>query len=168
MRLTVRTNLAMRALMACAVNPGQILRKSEIAEACNASENHLAQVVRALAQFGFIHAMRGRNGGIELARAPQDINVGELFRAFESEHPFAECFDGAENTCPLKDCCWLRPALVNALEAFYGSLDKVTLEDLISNNSQLAQVLEHHDPNERIPSRLMRMCHVAAAEAAAE
>lgn len=54
MRLTTRTNLAMRVLMFCAVNPEKIVRKHEIADACNASENHLAQVVNTLAQRGFI------------------------------------------------------------------------------------------------------------------
>jgi Rrf2 family transcriptional regulator, nitric oxide-sensitive transcriptional repressor len=52
MRLTTRTNLAMRTLMFCAANPGRIVRKSEVATACNASENHLAQVIHLLARAG--------------------------------------------------------------------------------------------------------------------
>lgn len=59
MRLTTRTNLAMRTLMFCAVNPDRTVRKHEIAEACNASENHLAQVVNTLAQRGFVDTQRG-------------------------------------------------------------------------------------------------------------
>ncbi|MDZ4134641.1 MAG: hypothetical protein U1D06_03475, partial [Paracoccaceae bacterium] len=44
MRLTTRTNLAMRTLMFCAVNDGRIVRKHEVAEACNATENHLIPI----------------------------------------------------------------------------------------------------------------------------
>ncbi|MFZ1338666.1 MAG: Rrf2 family transcriptional regulator, partial [Paracoccaceae bacterium] len=35
MRLTTRNNLAMRTLMFCAVNPGRIVRRQEVAAACN-------------------------------------------------------------------------------------------------------------------------------------
>ena len=141
MRLTTRTNLAMRTLMFCAVNGGRTVRKSEIAAACNASENHLAQVIRLLGQRGFIDAMRGRNGGMHLARDPKAINVGDVFRAFESDLPFAECFSGQENHCPLTDCCWLRPALQKAVDAFYHSLDALTLADLVAGNADLDQLL---------------------------
>ena len=141
MRLTIRTNLALRTLMVCATNPGQIVRKSDVATLCNASENHLGQVVRLLAQHGFIDAMRGRHGGIKLSRPPEQINVGAVFRLFEFDHPFAECFEGADNTCPLIDCCWLRPALKHAVEAFYQSLDKLALTDLVDGNTDLHKTL---------------------------
>ena len=45
MRLTKRTNISMRVLMYCAAHEGRLVTKSEIAECCNASENHLAQVI---------------------------------------------------------------------------------------------------------------------------
>ena len=141
MRLTIRTNLAMRTLMVCATNPEETVRKSEVAELCNASENHLGQVVRLLAQHGFIDAMRGRHGGIQLARPADEINVGSVFRMFEFEHPFAECFEGGGNTCPLVSCCWLRSALKRAVEAFYQSLDKLSLSDLVTGNTELQDVL---------------------------
>ena len=141
MRLTTRTNLAMRVLMFCAVNPGRIVRKHEIAEACNASENHLAQVVNTLGQLGFVETLRGRAGGMHLARPTDDIHVGEVFRAFETGVPFAECFDAEHNTCPLASCCRLRQALAAALEAFYGALDGLTLTELVKGNTQLTHLL---------------------------
>ncbi|NBQ50703.1 MAG: Rrf2 family transcriptional regulator, partial [Marivivens sp.] len=45
MRLTTRTNLAIRVLMYCGTHLDQITPSSIIADACNASANHLAQVV---------------------------------------------------------------------------------------------------------------------------
>jgi Rrf2 family nitric oxide-sensitive transcriptional repressor len=141
MRLTIRTNLAMRALMFCAVNAGRTVRKHEIAEACNASENHLGVVVNMLAQAGYIETTRGRHGGIRLERDPEDINVGEVFRLFESNVPFAECFGATDNTCPLTCCCRLRVTLRGAVEAFYAALDGVTLGDLVADNTGLEQLL---------------------------
>lgn len=141
MRLTIRTNLAMRVLMTCAVNPGYSITKAEIAEKCNASKNHLGQVIRQLAHLGYIRAMRGRNGGMYLARPAEEIRVGSVFRVFEADLPFAECFDKKENNCPLIGSCWLRPALKKAVEAFYHSLDEISLADLVNGNSDLESLL---------------------------
>lgn len=142
MRLTTRTNLAMRTLMVCAANPDRIVRKHEVAEACNASENHLAQVIHLLAQRGFLQTVRGRSGGLTLARAPDAIKVGEVFRTFEAVLPFAECFAGAENSCPLVGACRLQCVLSDALGAFYAALDRVTLHDLVSGNTALERILK--------------------------
>lgn len=142
MRLTTRTSLAMRTLMFCAANPHRIVRKHEIAAACNASENHLAQVIHTLGQKGYLATLRGRSGGLQLGRTPQSIRVGDVFRDFESCLPFAECFGAPEdNSCPLAGACGLRCVLVEALAAFYTRLDQTTLADLVEGNSELCGLL---------------------------
>ena len=141
MRLTTRTNLAMRALMYCAVNPEGLVRKHDIAQACDVSENHLAQVIHALGQKGFLATRRGRSGGLMLGRPMAEITVGEVFRAMEAEVPFAECFLPDGGACPLRGCCKLKCVMAQALEAFYARLDVVTLADLVEGNEGLHQVL---------------------------
>jgi Rrf2 family nitric oxide-sensitive transcriptional repressor len=79
----------MRTLMFCAVKKDRTVRRHEIAEACNASENHLAQVIHLMAQRGFIRTIRGRNGGLSLGRNAEDIVVGDVFRSFEAPLPCA-------------------------------------------------------------------------------
>ena len=142
MRLTTRTNLATRVLMFCAVNEGRVVRTAEIAECCNASLNHLLQVVNLLQEHGFVETLRGRAGGLRLARPMERISIGEVFRVFESGVPFAECFDPQSNTCPLAATCRLRGFLFKALEAFYHELDMVTLKDLVQGNCGLHALLE--------------------------
>ena len=142
MRLTTRTNLAMRTLMFCAVNQGRIVRRQEVAAACNASENHLAQVIHLLAQKKFLRTIRGRAGGLMLGRAPANITVGEVFRAFEAPLPFAECFAGDANDCPLFAACRLKCLLADALAAFYAKLDSVTVADLVDANGDLEVILK--------------------------
>lgn len=141
MRLTTRTNLAMRTLMYCAVNDGQVVRKADVALACNASANHLAQVIHGLGQKGFLRTVRGRSGGLTLGRPPEDIRLGDVFRTFEAVLPFTECFAGGENQCPLAGCCRLKGALCMALDAFYASLDTLTLRDMVDGNSKLQDLL---------------------------
>ncbi len=141
MRLTMRTNLALRTLMVCAVNKGRLVRKADVAAAINASENHLAQVINQLAQAGFIATQRGRHGGFALARAAQDISVGAVFRAFEADLPFIECFSD-NNTCPLNGVCRMGAHLARAVEAFYAALDPLSLHDLVDCNHGLEAVLQ--------------------------
>ncbi|MDO9524778.1 MAG: Rrf2 family transcriptional regulator [Gemmobacter sp.] len=155
MRLTTKTNLAARTLMACAVNDGITLRSAEIAHACNASLNHLLQVVNALQAHGFVETIRGRNGGLRLARPPAQISIGEVFRIFEAGVPFAECFAPDTNTCPLSSTCRLRGYVSRAVEAFYHELDMVTLADLTKGNCGLIALLE-------VPDSLRARCSVAA------
>lgn len=141
MRLTKRTNISMRVLMFCAANEGRLVTKSEIAERCNTSENHLAQVINRLAQLGFLHTQRGRKGGLTLGRPLTEISAGEVFRAVEAEVPVIECFSDAENTCPLVGACRLRPAIAEAVEAFYARLDGIMLSDLVCGNERLMQIM---------------------------
>lgn len=142
MRLTTRTNLAARILMSCAVNDGVTLRTSDIAKKCNASVNHLLQVVNMLQNNGFIDTLRGRTGGLRLMRPMEDISIGAVFRVFEAGMPFAECFDEATNTCPLTKTCRLKGYLTRAVESFYCELDQVTLADLVQGNCGLAALLD--------------------------
>lgn len=141
MRLTTRTNLAMRTLMFTAVNDGQIVQKHSLAEACGASENHLAQVIHLLARNGFLTTIRGRSGGMTLARPPETISVGQVFRVFEGVLPFTDCSE-ENSSCPLAGACRLKCVLSEAIEAFYKGLDRVTLRDLIQDNTPLNALLK--------------------------
>ena len=145
MRLTLRSSLAMRTLMYCAVNDGRTVKKHQIAAACNASENHLGQVIHRLSQLGYLHTMRGRTGGLRLGQPMEEIRVGAVLRAMETPVPFAECFDSAGN-CPLVAACRLRPALAAAIEGFYEALLPVSLRDLVEGNDCLAELLENPAP----------------------
>ena len=146
MRLTTRTDLALRTLMFCAVNPDRIVRKHEVAERCNVSENHLAQVINGLAHKGFVTTLRGRNGGLTLARPKEEIGVGTVARAFEGGVPIADCFATSRAACPLSPTCRLRDALARAVAAFYDTLDTLTIADLVDDNEGLMNVLALPEP----------------------
>lgn len=141
MRVTMRTNLALRALMMCAVNAPHTVRTADIALRCNASLNHLAHVVNILQTNGILETQRGRTGGIRLARPIDQIFIGSIFRVMEAGVPIAECFEPDLNSCPLVDTCRLKEHLQAALETFYNSLDAVPLSELVEGNCGLASLL---------------------------
>lgn len=140
MRITKRTNIAIRVLMFCGANADRLVTKAEIAARCNTSESHLAQVINRLAQLKYLHTQRGRAGGIMLARPMAQIAIGDVFRELESGTPLAECFADVDNTCPLVKACRLRLAIADAAEAFYAHLDGITLDSLVCDNDALMDI----------------------------
>jgi Rrf2 family transcriptional regulator, nitric oxide-sensitive transcriptional repressor len=129
MRLTLFTDFALRALMRLAGEPARSFATNEIAAEFKISRNHLAKVVRDLADGGFITTQRGVGGGFSLARPPQAIMLGEVVRALEGEHALVECFRSDGGTCVLTPRCRLKARLAAAREAFMRELDATTLAE---------------------------------------
>ncbi len=132
--------------MYCAATPDRLVTKNEVAEVCEISVNHLAQVINQLSQLGFLKTHRGRSGGISLARPAEEITIGEVFRALEGETLNHPCFADPGNCCPLHVMCRLRVALQDAAQAFFASLDGITLDELIRDNFQLLAYFEEAGP----------------------
>ncbi|MEF9604514.1 Rrf2 family transcriptional regulator, partial [Paracoccus sp. PXZ] len=83
MRLTRYTDYAMRVLLYLGREPERLCSIGEIAQAYGISQNHLMKVINDLVHAGFLASLRGRNGGIRLARPPAEINIGALVRHTE-------------------------------------------------------------------------------------
>jgi Rrf2 family nitric oxide-sensitive transcriptional repressor len=129
MRLTSFTDFALRALMRLAGDPTRSFATNEIATEFGISRNHLAKVVRDLADGGFIATQRGAGGGFSLARPPQSITIGEVVRALEARHALVECFRDDGGGCVLTPRCRLKMRLAAAREAFMRELDATTLAE---------------------------------------
>lgn len=131
MKVTRYTDYALRVLMHLAVQPGQLTSISTIARAYGISQNHLMKVVQDLRTAGYVDAERGRAGGIRLARAPAEINLGEVVRHTEEGFDLVDCAH-----CLIAPACALTAALHRALAAFMEVLDGYTLADLTSSRSE--------------------------------
>src|SRR5256885_16454595 len=129
MRLTLFTDLALRALMRRAGEPTRSCATKGIAREFGISRNHRAKVVRDLADGGFITTQRGAGGGFALARPPQSITLGEVVRALEARQALVECFRDDGGACVLTPRCRLKMRLAAAREAFMRELDATTLAD---------------------------------------
>ena len=141
MRLTTFTDYSLRVLMYLAVRPEGRSTIAGIATAFNISENHLTKVVHFLGREGYLENTRGRGGGLALARAPADITIGEVVQATEGNDVPAECFEPRTNRCSITPDCRLKFALAEAVKAFYATLGKHTLEDVVKNREALVKVL---------------------------
>lgn len=141
MRLTVYTDFSLRVLMYVALHPERRPTIAEIAASYGISRNHLMKVVYELGVADYIVTVRGKNGGLRLARAPQDIVLGEVVRRTEPDMALVPCFDPLRPPCVITPACTLRRALHEARSAFIAVLDGYTLADLIENRSALDALL---------------------------
>jgi len=144
MQLTFYTDYSLRVLMYLAVNRHRLVNISEIAERFAISRNHLVKVVHNLARGGFIKSYRGKGGGIELAREPAHINVGEVVRYTEGPPKLVECFDVEKDRCILSGACGLAEVIDEASDNFFTTLDRYTLADLLKRRVSVAKILASH------------------------
>ena len=141
MRLTAFSDYTLRVLMYLALERTRLATTPEIATAYGISENHLMKVVHQLVRAGIVESVRGKGGGIRLARTPEEIRLGEILRASEGDVPIVECLSGDPQACRITSSCRLKGIFVNAFEALYDSLDEHTLADLVERPRTLRAVL---------------------------
>ncbi len=171
MRLTNYSDYALRSLIYLAVKPEpqMLTHISDIAESYNISKSHLTKIIHQLGQLGYIDSVRGKNGGIRLARAPEDINLGVLIKQVEPDFELVECFattlpnnnsdvkqkglpltlinelaatvDSTKSGCVISPVCQLKAVFFEALTAFIIVLEGYTLADIIYNEGELAELL---------------------------
>ena len=126
MKLTRYTDYALRVLMHLAAQPDRLASIGEMARTYRISQNHLMKVVHDLRKAGFLDAVRGRSGGVRLAKRPEDIRVGDVVRHTEGGFDLVDC-----ESCVIARACSLTGALRQALVAFMDVLDNYTLADLV-------------------------------------
>ena len=97
----------------------------------------MVKVINRLGQLGYVHTVRGKNGGIRLMKAPQEITVGGVVRDLEP----LDLVNCSVEFCHITPACRLKEKLAKAKLAFLAELDDCTIEELLSDNSELLILL---------------------------
>ncbi len=142
MRLTIYTDYALRLLMYLAVKDGGgLITIGEVAESYGIAKNHLTKVAHQLGRAGYIETVRGKGGGLRLAKKPARIGLGEIVRQSEPDMALVPCFEPYCAPCPIVPACGLRGALYEARQAFLAVLDRYSLADLVQRRAELETLL---------------------------
>lgn len=141
MRLSAFSDYSLRVLMHVGAHADRVTTIGEIARLHGISENHLTKVVHQLGRAGYITTLRGKGGGMRLAREPGQISLGEVLRQTETDFLLVECFVHGSG-CHIEPECRLKPILGEALGAMFRVLDSYTLADILSPAGDGVAVVE--------------------------
>lgn len=131
MRATLFTEYSFKVLMYLASKGESLATVNEIARECLMSKNHLVKVIQNLVHAGFISSVRGKNGGIYLAREPDQINLGDVARQAGMNLDSLDCFDTEGRECTFEVGCKLKHVIREARHSYMASMDKYTLKNIL-------------------------------------
>lgn len=143
MRLTRYTDFALRVLLYLGRKPDQLASIAEIARGYGVSQSHLMKVVSDLVGAGYVESVRGRHGGIRLAKPPAEIIIGPLVRHTEADFDLVEC-----GSCRIAPACGMSSMFDEALAAFLAVLDGFSLADALARKGDFGHLLFVPDRND--------------------
>jgi Rrf2 family nitric oxide-sensitive transcriptional repressor len=152
MRLALHTDYALRTLLYLASRPGRA-NVAEVAEFYRISKDHVAKVVQSLARQGYVRSVRGIGGGIELAKRPEEIRVGQVILDCEGNMHLLDCV-GIENVCVIQPGCRLKTVLAKAEQIQMEYLQSVTLSDLLTPGVSLLQIRDQATGDRKAMSKV--------------
>ena len=139
MQLTLFTDYALRTLVFLALQPEQHLSTiTEVADRFSISRNHVVKIVHQLGMKGYIDTIRGKHGGIRLARARAEINLGDLIADMENMSCLMDCL---REGCRLSPGCRFQSIMRKAMRAFMAVLAEFTLADLVRDEERMCDLL---------------------------
>lgn len=141
MQLTTQTDYGLRVLMLLGMEPERLHTAAQIADRYAISRHHVAKIAKTLVAGGLVTGVRGRRGGLRLARPAQRIILGDAVRLLEGKIALVECFESG-STCRVTSACTLRKMLREALAAFNAVLANYTLADAIASPASNVRMLQ--------------------------
>lgn len=132
MKISTKGRYALRMLIDLASNheDGYISLK-DIAERQDISKKYLEQIVPMLNKSGILRTNRGNKGGYMLAKAPNELTVGDVLRATEGNLAPVSCLEYEPNTCPRREDCATLYIWEGLYKAVNEYLDNITIQDII-------------------------------------
>ncbi len=100
MYLTRHADYTMRLLIYLAIDDKNTATIRQIARHYGISRNHLVKVAHRAVQTGYVQSVRGRSGGLRLAKPPARIRIGNVLRGTEEDWNLVECFDRSDQPLP--------------------------------------------------------------------
>lgn len=134
MQLSKFSDYSFRTLIYLAENAPGLSTVEKMAKALQISQNHLKKIIHRLAKGQFVESFKGREGGVRLARPPQQINLSAVLLYTESNIDLVDCLkQKPEEACPYQAECNLKLIISEAREAFIAEFKKHYLSDLLAS-----------------------------------
>jgi Rrf2 family protein len=139
MRLTKTTSHAIRIAIDCAEANGALVKAADIAKRLDITQLNVFKIIHILSRAGFVEAVRGRHGGVRLARQAEAIRIGDIVRAIEATEMEVTGAEAPTRKVTHNTRPQLNVIFDDALEAFISVLDQHTLADMAKTMRVLPQ-----------------------------
>lgn len=150
MKLSTKGRYGLRAVLDLAIHSKEeAVALSQISERQNISISYLEQLIAKLKKAGIVNSIRGAQGGYVLAKAVEEISVGEILRALEGDlHP-VDCAEitGGDNSCSGSDLCVTKYVWKRISDSINDTVDNIMLSELVDESNRIHTEVTENDPN---------------------
>ena len=133
MNVTSKGRYALRVMLDLAQHrqEGYISLKT-IADRQGYSMKYLEMIVGSLKRAGLVASTRGKEGGYQLTRSPEDYTIGEILRCIEDNLAPVACIKAGDICCEHAGECMTVPMWKELDDITNAYLDGVSLQDLMT------------------------------------
>ena len=148
MKLSTKGRYGLRALIDLAVNSEtESVSISSIAARQGISEAYLEQLMAKLKKAGLVISMRGAQGGYRLAKAADQISVGDVLRALEGNLDAVQCAGLSEEGCQGASLCVSKYVWLKINESITRTVDEIKLDTLVNESREAQEKYEAERPD---------------------
>ena len=144
MKLSSQEEYGLRCLLQIArAGEGASLTIAEVSEREGISAPNVAKLMRLLRRADLVHSIRGMAGGYSLSRPASEVQVLEVVNALGGrifDEDFCEGQAGLAALCLHNSECSIRPVLRRLQAAVDQVLGEFTLQSLLANEREVAQL----------------------------
>lgn len=132
MKISTKGRYALRLMLDLALCPKEeYIPLKQIAARQEISEKYLEQIITLLNRAGYVHSVRGAQGGYRLAKNPKDYTVGMILRLTEGSLAPVACLDLDPGECARSEQCATLEVWKRLNDAINSVVDHTTLADLV-------------------------------------
>ena len=106
-----------------------------IAERQEISEKYLESIIKLLVKARLLNGVRGKGGGYQLTKSPDQYTVGSILRLTEDSLAPVSCLEPGAASCPRMTACRTLPLWQGLDKVINDYLDNITLMDLIRSGA---------------------------------
>ncbi len=157
MHLTRQSDYGVRAVLHLAGRAyGDVVQTREIAAREDIPAKYLPSIIRTLARAGIIRTMRGNQGGVTLAKPPEEINLREVIEAIEGPIALVQCMK-EPGQCARQDDCAFMPVCEDIQGVMMRQLEGTTFADMAAGVSvKIEKGGAKSSPGSRSPRKAAR------------
>lgn len=127
--LTRDTDYAVRALLYLVKKGGRVA-SSEMERNLSLPRPFLRRILQTLQKGGYLHSVKGNEGGFELLKEPEEIHILDLIKVFQDDFELCDCLF-KKKICPDRKVCPLRKKLKNIESTIKAEFKAITLKSLM-------------------------------------